>query len=203
LIPLWRLLLGRRRLGQLPSEELLSAVQIAITYAVSRNLMLTDQIEHWFVTGSSEVLAKEHAPRLKQLLRETLAHIYGGDPRNLAARLDNCPPYLLWRLVWGLDRVREMNFEGDPFQGWHEFANTIAESGTLAPDIMLPQIATLVVRSGDRSDGTRLHEYDRALAERLFGHGRIMALFSTNESSRGTGSGPYEAVKQHASSATA
>jgi hypothetical protein len=195
IIPLWRMFNRRNERGQLDEVELSKSFRSAIRQSIPRNLELAEFIEHFFVTGGDTAQLIRNIESEKRYFREQLAAAYAGDGTLLAKRLEGAQPFLLLRLVWGLDRVRAKSFAGEPFVGWQAFAELLLECAAKFSEILLPQLATLVVQSQDRSDRTMAHTYDQNLSERLFGHTRIMSLFATCESKRGEGFGPYDAVK--------
>jgi hypothetical protein len=178
--PLYNLARDLQERGQLDGQSLVESLEKAFEQAIPANLPLADELEHWFVIAADvrHWFDEPTVSALKAKFRKTLYESYVRDADKLARALTGCPPYLLMRLSWGLDRLRDKAFDGVPFAGWAEFARTMLESARRAPAIMLPQVASFVVRRVAMSDRTDELKFDRASAARLFGESELRAVFT-------------------------
>jgi hypothetical protein len=180
LIPLWRMWNRRGEAGELGPTGLLEDVKQALDIATPRNLALTAEIEQHFVVSSVvEFLSPPERDEAKRHLRSLLVSHYKTEPDRLAQSLAGArKPVLQW-LVWDLDRVRAKDTAGIPFDGWEDFASALISAAQRHPEIVLPQLAWLVVREGPSTRERRTtYEVDDEMLTRLFGRrDELLELF--------------------------
>jgi hypothetical protein len=144
--------------------------------ALPHNLSLATTIEYFFTLPSDvhNFLGGATSPlgrSARDYFRDTFRRVYAGEPTLLADALTGSSNWVLAWATWGLDRIKDNDLEGLPFENWDPIAETILDAARINPRVMLPQLAGLVVRASQsvRADGVRYrYAFDRKVAERLF-----------------------------------
>jgi hypothetical protein len=179
ILPLWRMWNRRAEAGDLSEVVALRELKGALDIAVSTNLTLASELEHYFAASSDrlpELLGKGREDA-KRYLRTQLVVTYCGKSVALAQALRGARPVILKRLCWGLDRIRANDYNGLPFDGWADFAATILHAAKIEPRTILPQIAGLITREVHDVSGLR-YPVDEDLVRRLFGDlAAVLRLF--------------------------
>lgn len=188
LIPLWRVWLRRLRAGKFSQFEAFDEVKRAYDASVPVNPAVAARIEQYFASADRNVpavIGDENLKAGREYLRAALRTAYAGNARALAKNLEGAvEPTLLW-LTWGLDEVRSGTLDGLPFADWGEFATEILEATEIEPQIMLPQLACLVVKRARESRSKVTYAFDEVLARTLFGDPeRVLALFRQADPSK-------------------
>jgi len=169
LIPLWRMI--RDRMGAIDLDRLATDVERGLELSAPKNLALMEEIEHWMLASVPELIdlfPRSTLDRLKARVRELLWKTYDGRPKELADALRNASPLTLIWLCWGLDRIRARQNSGLPFPEWPAFSKTVLAAMDAAPDVMLPQIAWLVVRQVRSFDSPDEWKIERDRCAELF-----------------------------------
>jgi hypothetical protein len=177
-IRIWRLWLKKHLVSDQVSKEVLSALDLVIP----SHLGLAAEIEHYFVVADKQnynLLNPEDRTRLVRYLRARLSEACKGKPDVLLQGLHGVSdPWVLSRLIWPLDDLREGRKGQKPeFEEWASMANTILDATRRNPQVMLPQLAG-VVTDGSSSvgpDGT-VHRYTFKIqiAQDLFGSAEVI-----------------------------
>jgi len=203
LIPIWRIWLRRIRVGKFSAAAAFEEVKRAYDYCVPINPAVAAQVEHYFVIAEGtipDVIGRENRQPARDYLRQALLSAYRGNARALARNLEGAnAPILLW-LTWGLDRVRDGELVGKPFDGWEELAEVILAASANYPAIMLPQLACLVVRRAKEFRSKVTYTFDADLARTLFGDPqRVLALWERTDPAHWVGEEHVVAVLRAAS----
>lgn len=182
LTELWMVLSDLARDGLIISDELWPLYVDAIKLAVKTNLTLASELEYLFFVAAQEThpfFTQAQREVARSIIEDGLLSDYSWNTDRLASALaDQSPPALLW-LLWGLDRVRQVEHEraaGKPVfggnlpfkEGWEQFANTLLRATGISPRACLPQLAWLLVRTTASFGGVKF-KFDGELAIRLFG----------------------------------
>lgn len=180
LIPLWRCWLARHGRGEISPQEVFEKTIEALEIAARRNLLLTADLEHYFAGVGSDRSMLHGTPRsdqhpqgpvneTKKYVRRKVVALYAGHPAKLVHALRGAvDPTLLW-ICWGLDRVREGRMTGLPFPGWESLARTTLDATVLEPEVMMVQVAPLVVTWKMAMAQGREYSFDERQAANLFG----------------------------------
>ncbi len=194
LIPIWRMLISNFRVDRPKQKDIWAVLERALSAAIP-NPHLANELEYFFVSPTDggglldwpdrelgARLVKKANAHLWQLLVQT----YRNRPELLIDALRGAPPYTLYRITWGARRVQSAQTEQTteiPFPGWATLAPTILQASRMAPEVLLPQLAGLVVKSSNRFErGGEFHvayDFSPELADRLFGSSaRVLELFT-------------------------
>lgn len=167
--------MSRARKGEWSSAEVADIVGRHIELSVREMyLPLTDWLLCSYGTSDGptvEALSRKHRDELHEKAVEVMVETFAGAPDTLATSLIDAEPWLLARLCYGLERIREPD-EELPVPKWRVFADTIEEAARSNPAVILPQLAyfltngSSVFRSGD-------FEFSAALD-----HNKLNLLFS-------------------------
>lgn len=169
--------------ASVPNDELADAVVRAYKVSIPRNLWFAVRLDRDFVMSldDTSMLLEGRCDNLHRRLRDILRQYYENKPDKLAERLDGLNPFTLRWVCWGPRHAQEGRFEELPFEEWPSFARTVLEAGGRNPSIMLPQIARMLTKDDDMSDGTKLVKYDSARGAHLFDTEALQELFLRHE----------------------
>ncbi len=156
-LALWDAWKDQMSRGNWDRKLALDTVRRAIEAAIPYNLELTSDLEYWFLVGSKRGtnpfgFELEQEAEVRTISLSQFVATYSNEPQLLARQLEGSNHWTLQYLCWGARRVEEEQKTGIPFDGWQEFRNTILEAARQNPLIMLPQLASFVVRHGRSAD---------------------------------------------------
>jgi len=152
------------------ADEYLTDVQVALELAMP-NLYLVTDIEQYFLT--EEDIPIQRREEIKLATRRAIVEKYADQPEQLVTALRGAPQATLLWVCWSLDRVRNNTMEGLPFEGWPQLAETIINAARLDPEVMMLQIATLVVDYPDHFQAER-RTFNGDQADNLFGSRKVV-----------------------------
>lgn len=174
LIPVWRIWLTRRHYPEFMKNAIAKLKQ-AMEIAIPENLALAFDLEYFFVVADSsygnnflEGDTEKQIFELKMFFRDQMFQVYHKNPDLLLARLEGVPDQYLWWLCWGLDKVRNRQFEGLPFPNWPSFKEILLANLEKSPELMAPQVVRLLLNYTSTFGGER-YSYNHDLDKRLFG----------------------------------
>ncbi|MEM6532952.1 MAG: P-loop NTPase fold protein [Myxococcota bacterium] len=178
LVSVWRLsmrlVVDKERLEQVLTGSVEAWAQ--------KNLTLAYLLTYLFATADTDVrhtLDPDQMNGLRDTLHSGMQNIT--EAQGLIDNLRGAPPYLMWHASWGLQRIRQRNFAGLPFDGWPDFSSQLLNAAALEPQLVIPQLSPFVVsESRTERDFEVTWTYSPDLAARLFDLESLKTIVSNN-----------------------
>jgi hypothetical protein len=208
MIAVWRQLFKR---GQ--PAQLVGVLRDLLTLVTPVNLSLAHSLVQFFLVHDSSDVPKliptVEANSLRLHFTSLLEKSFAPDgTARLADALKDADPHILLRSSWGIHRVQQGDFNGEPFENWNTFKAVLLSAAEKFPETILTQLAPFVTRRREQfiltADGYRpvtTFSFDEELAERLFGRALLLDLFAkkgnpglVNEDFRPVYSAVYDAA---------
>lgn len=183
LIDTWAICVGRAEAesSSWPADNLFAIIDEHIQMSVrSHDLQLAHCLLYWFGTPTSnnvaELLSSQHRRKLRRTFAKAFVETFGDDPNALAKALKDAEPWLLYRLCYGSEQLRE-HAAKQKFAKWPKLAKTLEAAARLHPREILPQIARFLTRTshlGNLLETTVDHD----AVNRLFPDADILSLYA-------------------------
>ncbi|RKH13958.1 hypothetical protein D7V97_04215 [Corallococcus sp. CA053C] len=145
---IWNMMLGGK------NEALPSLLKELVKLTTPVNLQLTHTLLYFFLTKEDnvhELVPQTQGDEIRASFIPLLeASFTSQDPKRLVDALREAELDVLLINCWGLERVRQKNFDGQPFAGWKTFSDALLESAEVAPEVVLPQIIKFIVDKTDQ-----------------------------------------------------